>query len=582
MAWSHRADALAHRLRALPFELLAILGGITASIAIWFAVVQYQHHREAEAVTAVEVVNVNLTHTLREHVVQVFRELDLQTVLLAENLRRNGIRSVNAAEHFRRVGAELPYVRRISVLDKDGFIVSSSAPSQPGSRASLKHFAVHAGADIGGIYIGNPQPDRTLGDWQIPVSRRLNDTAGRFAGVVFFAFDPAYLGRQFATMDLGENASVMLVRNDGIVLASAKNPKIKVGDDISKTPGFNHAGAAGFFVGSGKLDGHPRIVAYDHLSKYPLYVHLATSLEEALRPARAEMPAVYYMATAITFFLILASVTIAWLFERQSKAAGAATEAKKQAESLLAENRALTADLERRVAARTADLERMNRELDAFGYTVSHDLRAPLRAVEGFAAILENEATNLDDRCRQLLGRISGGAKRMSTMIDDLLRLSRVSRGGLSLAQVDLGELVSDVLEILRAAYPSTEVTVASLPRVCCDAGFMREVFQNLIGNALKYSAKKDLPEIEIGMEMCAGESAFFVRDNGAGFDMTYAGKLFGVFQRFHPAREFPGNGVGLAIAKGIIERHGGRIWAQSAPDAGATFYFTLGQVVAA
>jgi signal transduction histidine kinase len=373
----------------------------------------------------------------------------------------------------------------------------------------------------------------------------------------------------------------MLVRNDGVVLASAHNPKIKAGDNISSMPGFRHSGAAGFFVGTGRLDGHPRIVAYDHLSNYPMYVHLATSLEEALRPARAEMPPVYYTATAITFFLILASVTITWLFGRQRAATGEATVAKERAETLLAENHALTLDLERRVAERTADLERMNRELDAFGYTVSHDLRAPLRAVTGFAAILEQEATNLDERGRQLVHRIVAGAQRMSTMIDDLLRLSRVSRGGLNLAHVDLGVMVSEVIETLRAEFPRTDVSVASLPSVTCDAGFMREVFQNLIGNAMKYSAKQDSPEVEIGMTVCDNESAFFVRDNGAGFDMTYADKLFGVFQRFHTARDFPGNGVGLAIAKSIIERHGGRIWAKSAPNEGATFCFTLGHAAA-
>jgi len=242
-------------------------------------------------------------------------------------------------------------------------------------------------------------------------------------------------------------------------------------------------------------------------------------------------------------------------------------------------------ELLQRVAERTAELnaanaelEAANSELESFTYSVSHDLRAPLRAVRGFAAMLKIGAQALDAGERELLERIFSHTQHMSTMIDDMLRFSHVSRGNtLSLEQVDLASLVAQTIKNQRAEYLWATIKVAPLPSARCDAGLMQQVFENLIGNALKYSAKKEAPEVEIGMDVSDGKNIIFVRDNGAGFDLAQAPTLFGVFQRFHAESEFPGTGVGLAIVKRIVERHGGRVWAQSAPGAGATFFFTLG-----
>ena len=242
-------------------------------------------------------------------------------------------------------------------------------------------------------------------------------------------------------------------------------------------------------------------------------------------------------------------------------------------------------ELQLRVTERTAEfnaanaeLEAANSELEAFSYSISHDLRAPLRAISGFADMLRGEARGLDTGERELLDRIVSGTRHMSAMIDDLLRFSQISRGGeFMLEPVDLASLVQRTVQTLRSDYPRTAIKVSPLSLARCDQGLMQHVYGNLIGNALKYSAKKDHPEIEIGMQVSDGENVFFVRDNGAGFDLTLAQKLFGVFQRFHSASEFPGTGVGLAIVKRIIERHRGKVWAKSAPESGATFYFTLG-----
>jgi len=236
------------------------------------------------------------------------------------------------------------------------------------------------------------------------------------------------------------------------------------------------------------------------------------------------------------------------------------------------------AELLRRVAERTSELNAANAELEAFTYSVSHDLGAPLRVVRSFAAMLSSGTRSLDAGERDLLEHIFSRTQHMSAMIDGLLRFSRISRtGDLSLEQVDLWSLAARAIDNLRADFPRATINVSALPSASCDAGLMQQVFDNLIGNALKYSANEDMPEVEIGTHVSGGENVIFVRDNGVGFDLARAPTLFGVFRRFHAESEFPGTGVGLAIVKRIVERHNGRVWAESTPGEGTTLFFTLG-----
>lgn len=226
-----------------------------------------------------------------------------------------------------------------------------------------------------------------------------------------------------------------------------------------------------------------------------------------------------------------------------------------------------------------AQLEVANAELDAFAYSVSHDLRAPLRSIDGFGqALLEDCADQLDAAGRDHLGRVRAAGQRMGVLIDDLLRLSRVTRSELRRERVDLSALAEDVAADLRRSAPARTVQLTVAPGVVAegDPHLLRVVLENLLGNAWKYTAKHPRAEIEFGGTDRGGERAFFVRDNGAGFDMKYASKLFGAFQRLHSSAEFEGSGVGLATVQRIVRRHGGRVWAEGAPRHGATFYFTL------
>jgi PAS domain S-box-containing protein len=239
----------------------------------------------------------------------------------------------------------------------------------------------------------------------------------------------------------------------------------------------------------------------------------------------------------------------------------------------------LNAELEQRVLDRTAELEAANHELEAFSYSVSHDLRTPVRAIDGFSqAVLEDFGPQLPEEGRHDLQTIRQAAQRMGTLIDDLLAFARLSRQELNRRAVDTGRLVHATLEELGSPWADRQVKVmiGELPPCSGDPALLKQVWINLLSNALKYSRKREKTLIEIGCTKTAGVDTYFVRDNGIGFDMRYADKLFGVFQRFHRLEDFEGTGVGLATVQRIVHRHGGRIWAEAAVDHGATFYFTL------
>lgn len=236
-------------------------------------------------------------------------------------------------------------------------------------------------------------------------------------------------------------------------------------------------------------------------------------------------------------------------------------------------------ELEQRVKERTAELEAVNTELASFAYSISHDFRAPLRALDGFSASLtEKYNAQLDDQGRHYLNRIRKAALYMSDLVDDLLKLSRITRIEVKKQAVDLSQIAEDIIKDLQEAEPERQVTVAVEPGLSArgDFSLLKAALENLIGNAWKFSSKEERATIEVGHATVDGEQVFFVHDNGVGFNMAYVDKLFGAFQRLHGVNEFPGTGIGLATVQRIINRHGGRIWAESEVGKGATFYFTL------
>ena len=279
------------------------------------------------------------------------------------------------------------------------------------------------------------------------------------------------------------------------------------------------------------------------------------------------------LRTQLTFFAVLAAVlgivvvTVLLFLRRRLRQAAK-------------EIRSLNATLEQRVQQRTLHLERANKDLEAFTYSVAHDLRTPLRGISGFAeALAEDYGDRLDETGREYAARVQAGCARMATLIDDLLDLSRVIRAKVNLQDVDLSAEVAAICDQFRARDPGREVrvTVQEGARATADRALMRSALERLLDNAWKFTARRDGAAIEFATTP-AGDAPIccYVRDNGAGFDPVYAGKLFQPFQRLHDAGEFPGTGIGLASVRRIIERHGGRTWAEGAVDGGATIYFTL------
>lgn len=247
------------------------------------------------------------------------------------------------------------------------------------------------------------------------------------------------------------------------------------------------------------------------------------------------------------------------------------------------EIKALNAELEQRVNKRTAELEAANKELEAFSYSVSHDLRAPLRAIDGFSnTLLKNYKEALDEKGQDYLQRVRNAAQRMGQLIDDILGLSRATRAEIRRQQMDMSTVAQEILDELQKSDIERKTEITIMPDIIAnaDAHLLKIALDNLLGNAWKFTSNRDITRIEVGVVQQDTERVYYIRDNGAGFNADYQDKLFSPFQRLHSEKEFPGTGIGLALVQRIVRRHGGRIWAEGAVDQGATFYFTLGEVV--
>ena len=482
-----------------------------------------------------------------------------------------------------------PYYDQVRLFDAQGATRLSSSPGLPAVSAAVARGAAEAlragRVTIQDFYRSETDERIHLGVL-VPIFDEQNGR--RALGVFFLRVDPKtylypFLERWPAASLTAETLLVRREGNEAVFLNelrfqsnSALNLRAPV-DRVALPAAQAALGREGFMEGT-DYRGVPVVAALRAIPDSPWALVARMDTAEAYGPIRNQLWQVAVMACALLFGAA-ACVALLWRQQRVRfyREQAEKTEALRESE---AGYRRLNAELEQRVAERTVQLQTANGELEAFSYSVSHDLRAPLRHVMGFADLLQKEAgPSLSEKSLAHLKTIYQAAERMGELIDDLLAFSRAGRGALEKTGVNLDELVRETLSGCQADTRERHITweIQPLPAVWADRALLRQVLVNLVSNAVKFTGARAEAKIEIG---CApnpnGETVIFIRDNGAGFDPKYAARLFGVFQRLHSSAEFEGTGIGLANVRRIIRRHGGRTWAEGAVEGGATFYFSI------
>lgn len=551
----------------------------------------YQQYHERAAVTSR-----NTNRLVAQGIAGEIDRIDLGLrAVIDEYARLGAAKRIDApalTAFLRRQQERLPMMDGLRMTDAQGNVVFGSDQRLPAgiSIADRDYFVALRDGTARDLVISRPVLGKISGKWVLIFARRLGDVDGKFAGIVIAPVTIAWFERMFVNLEVGPQGTVVL-RGDAsreFDLLGRFPPAGFVGQ-TKVSPQFRAMITArpqgGTYEAHAGADNIKRTFSYQAVGAYPLITLVGLSTEDTLAGWWRELTK---LAVLAAFFAVLSALG-GWAVVRAWNARSRAYEEVRSLNAELAQdNRArraaeeqlavLNAALERRVQERTAELEAANKDLESFSYSASHDLRAPLRAIAGYAHILlEDERPRLSAEGQGMLDRVMHNTERMGTLIDDILDYTRAGRRALQPLTVNLTDLARDVAARLAADYPAAQIRIGEMPCGTGDRTMLEQVLQNLIGNALKYSSKTAHPEVVVGAEEADGRTVYFVRDNGAGFDMQYAGGLFGMFQRLHTDNDFPGTGVGLAIVKRLIERNGGEVWAVAEPGKGATFRFTLG-----
>ena len=524
-----------------------------------------------------EVTVQNLAWLLAEDIGGDIEKIDVVLLTVEDEIEREvasgGINKRELNVFMARQQARLPEILGLRATDANGNVLYGLGvnPNARLNNSDREYFVRQRDNPKAGMVLAKPVFARIDKKWSVPLSRPVYLPDGTFGGVVYVNIGLDFLTNIFSTIDIGQLGSVSLRDAEQRIYARYPIP-----EEVDKVIGEKLAVPElqemirtgrdeGTYITSHTVDNVERKFAVHKINNLPLYAVVGSSTKEYM--ARWRDQAV--KTSALAFLFCLSTLISARLIYRYMTD-------RRQAEE---EVRLLNAELELRVQKRTVQLEAINRDIEEFSYSMSHDMRTPLRALDGFSKILLDEhGASLNDEGKRLLKVLRYNARRMGRLVDDILHFMDIGRQRMKFSRVDIAGMASEIFTELQSTVPerSLHLEIGPLPAAWCDREMIHEILQNLLSNAVKFSPGEGEVLIEIGGASEEEENVYSVTDHGVGFDMRYVDKLFRVFERVHPTGQYEGSGIGLALVKRIITRHGGRVWAKGKVNEGATIYFAL------